>query len=306
MSEEQPSGRLVENPLLGDVVVQSPGRMNRREGTLQCPFCEDLKTGRWPEGAETWARPNDFPALQAPLGECLVLLYAREHNLSFADLTLGQASAVVDLWQVVYADLGAHYRCVMTFENAGAEIGQTQAHPHGQTYGVSFLPPVIEKERAHFTSARESSGRCLGCDLVAAESEGERRVMSTSHWSSFIPPYARYPYEVHLYARDHVHTLGDLPRGGESAKELAAILLDLVRAENQVFEAPMPYMLVVHQLADSDFHLHLELLPVGRSPGKLKYAASVESGFGLWLNDALPEVKAAELRSAIGVRSGWS
>jgi len=304
MSEEQPGERLVENPLLGDLLVQSPGRMNRREGTLQCPFCEDLNTGRWPEGVETWVRPNDFPALRPPLGECLVLLYAREHNLAFADLTLGQASAVVDLWQVVYADLGARYRCVLTFENAGAEIGQTQNHPHGQTYGVSFLPPVIERERAHFTAARESSGCCLGCDLVAAESEGVRRVISTPHWSSFIPPYARYPYEVHLYARDHLSTLSDLPRGGESAKELAAILLDLVRAENQVFEAPMPYMLVVHQLANPDFHLHLELLPVGRSPGKLKYAASVESGFGLWLNDALPEVKAAELRSAIGVRPG--
>lgn len=306
MGEDQTGGRLVENPLLGEVVVQAPGRMNRREGALECPFCEDLKTARWPVGVETWVRPNDFPALQPPLGECLVLLYAREHNLSFAELTLEQATAVVDLWQVVYADLGRRYRCVMTFENAGAAIGQTQTHPHGQTYGVSFLPPVIECERAHFTASREHAGRCLGCDLVAAESEGVRRVIGTPHWSSFIPPYARFPYEVHLYARDHLSTLGDVPRGGESAKELAAILLDLVRAENEVFEAPMPYMLVVHQLADADFHLHLELLPVGRSPGKLKYAASVESGFGLWLNDALPEMKAAELRSAIPFHAGWS
>jgi UDPglucose--hexose-1-phosphate uridylyltransferase len=300
MSEKQTGGRLVDNPLLGDVVVQSPGRMNRREGASQCPFCEDISTGRWPSGVETWARPNDFPALLPPLGECLVLLYAREHNLSFAELTLEQASAVVDLWQVVYADLSRRYRCVMTFENAGAAIGQTQTHPHGQTYGVSFLPPVVERERANFNAARERAGRCLGCDLVNAESASVRQVISTPHWSSFIPPYARYPYEVHLYARAHLSTLSDVPRGSESAKELAGILLDLVRAENQVFEAPMPYMLVVHQLADPDFHLHLELLPVGRSPGKLKYAASVESGFGLWLNDALPEVKAAELRSAMG------
>ncbi len=58
-------------------------------------------------------------------------------------------------------------------------------------------------------------------------------------------------------------------------------------------------MLVVHQLADERYHLHVELLPVARAPGKLKYAASAESGFGLWLNDALPEVKAQELRAAI-------
>jgi UDPglucose--hexose-1-phosphate uridylyltransferase len=280
-------------------VVQSPGRMHRREGTNLCPFCDDLQQGRWPEGAQTWARKNDFPALEPPLGECLVLLYAREHNLSFADLSLRQASAVIELWQAVYADLSRRYSCVLTFENSGAAIGQTQFHPHGQTYGISFLPPVIRSEQEHFRAAHLATGRCLGCDLVAAELDGPRLVVSTPHWAGFVPAYARYPYEVHLYARQHVGTLEDLPRGGQAAGELAGALLQLVRAENQVFTTVMPYMLVVHQLPDPDFHLHLELLPVGRSPGKLKYAASVESGFGLWLNDSLPEQKAAELRQAL-------
>ncbi|MGO8948302.1 MAG: galactose-1-phosphate uridylyltransferase [Ktedonobacterales bacterium] len=298
--EEHAGGRLVENPLLGEVVVQTPGRMNRREGTSECPFCADRQMGRWPSGQETWARPNDFPALEPPLGECLVLLYAREHNLSFPELSLEQACAVVDLWQAVYADLSRSYVCVMTFENSGAAIGQTQTHPHGQTYGVSFLPPVISREREHFRAARLATGHCLGCDLTRSELAGPRLVLSTPHWTGFVPEYARYPYEVHLYARDHVGTVSDLPRGGAAAVELAGVLLSLVRAENQVYTAPMPYMLVVHQLAEPDFHLHLELLPVGRSPGKLKYAASVETGFGLWLNDSLPEEKAAELRAAIG------
>ena len=59
----------------------------------------------------------------------------------------------------------------------------------------------------------------------------------------------------------------------------------------------MPYMLAVHQLADERFHLHIELLPVGRAPGKLKLAASSETAWGFWLNDALPEVAAAQLRA---------
>ena len=292
-------GRLVTNPLLGEVLVQTPGRMNRREGTSECPFCEDIRRGRWPQGSRTWARPNDFPALEPPLGECLVLLYAPEHNLSFAELSTEQSGDVVDLWQEVYADLSRRYPCVMTFENSGAAIGQTQYHPHGQTYGVSFLPPVISRERDHFRAARLAGGRCLGCELADAALASPRLVLSTAHWVGFVPEYARYPYEVHLYARSHTGSLGDLPRRGPEATELATALLSLVRAENTVYTAPMPYMLVVHQLADPDFHLHLELLPVGRSPGKLKYAASVETGFGLWLNDSLPEEKAAGLRDAI-------
>jgi len=45
------------------------------------------------------------------------------------------------------------------------------------------------------------------------------------------------------------------------------------------------------------FRFHIEYLPLQRSPEKLKYRASVESGTGTFLNDALPETQAAELRA---------
>jgi UDPglucose--hexose-1-phosphate uridylyltransferase len=61
----------------------------------------------------------------------------------------------------------------------------------------------------------------------------------------------------------------------------------------------MPYMLGLHQLADERFHLHIEIQAVGRAPGKLKYAASSESLWGLWLNDSVPADKARELSAAI-------
>jgi UDPglucose--hexose-1-phosphate uridylyltransferase len=55
----------------------------------------------------------------------------------------------------------------------------------------------------------------------------------------------------------------------------------------------------IHQLADVRFHLHVEILPVGRAPSKLKYAASSESIWGMWTNDSDPAEKAWELRAAI-------
>ena len=296
---QTPNQRVIWNPLLGERVVQTPGRMNRREGVTTCPFCADKESGRWPAGQETWVRPNDFPSLTPPTGEAYVLLYAREHNLRFAQMNAEQAADVVDLWQVVYADLSARYPCVMTFENAGTSIGQTQFHPHGQTYGVSFLPPTIEREVTQFIGHQQQHGECLGCSLVSHEMGGPRAVIETSEWVGFVPEWSRYPYEVHFYARLHVANVGMLPRGGAAAHEIAGSLLRLIRAYDSVVQGEMPYMLVVHQLADERFHLHVELLPVGRAPGKLKYAASSESGFGLWLNDALPEAKAAELRDAL-------
>ena len=84
--------------------------------------------------------------------------------------------------------------------------------------------------------------------------------------------------------------------------DLAGLLLQVVCGYNALYDgamAPMPYMLGLHQLADARFHLHVEILAVGRAPGKLKYAASSESLWGLWTNDSSPIRKAQELREAI-------
>jgi UDPglucose--hexose-1-phosphate uridylyltransferase len=84
--------------------------------------------------------------------------------------------------------------------------------------------------------------------------------------------------------------------------DLADILLAVVRGYNALYDgamAPMPYLLGIHQLADERFHLHVEILAIGRAPGKLKYAASSESIWGLWTNDSNPAQKARELREAI-------
>lgn len=294
-----PEQHVVINPLLGQPIVQNPNRMNRREGVTDCPFCADIAAGHWPVGHSTWARPNDFPPMQPPLGECYVLLYAREHDLSFVDLGVERVTAVVDLWQQVYQDLSPRFPCVMTFENAGEAIGQTQHHPHGQTYGVSFVPPTVAQEMAQVVATHQATGSCLFCQILDGERGGPRTVIDTPAWFGFIPPWARYPYEVHLYARTHLANFGAMPRGGDAARELATSLLAIIRAYNTVVAGPMPYMLVVHQLADERYHLHIELLPVGRAPGKLKFAASSEAGFGLWLNDAIPALKAAELRATI-------
>jgi UDPglucose--hexose-1-phosphate uridylyltransferase len=241
-------------------------------------------------------RPNDFPALRPPAGECFVLVYSPDHDRTFADLSPDEAERVIGLWLEMYAGLAPRYACVMTWETSGEVIGQTQRHPHGQTYGVAVVPPMLARELVSVERAASAGNGCPFCRVLAEEDGGPRVVAALPHWLAFVPPYARYPYEVHVYPRRHVSAVGGLAGAGAEVRELAWILPRLVRAYHEVFQGPMPYMLAVHQLADERFHLHIELLPVGRTPGKLKLAASSEMAWGLWLNDALPEEKAAELR----------
>ncbi|MBF6590704.1 MAG: galactose-1-phosphate uridylyltransferase [Ktedonobacterales bacterium] len=296
------STQLAWNPLMGTYVAQAPARMRRRELTDACPFCADLTSGRVAAGTRAWIRPNDFPALTPPTGECYMLIYHPEHDRTFADLTVEETLEVIALWQRIYRELAPRFACVMTWETSGEAIGQTQRHPHGQTYGVSFLPDTLARELAALDHAEARGRGCLFCAEVTRESGGPRAVIEGAHWLAFVPAYARYPYQVHLAPRHHMRHIADLADDVAATRELATSLLRVVRAYQVLYQGPMPYMLAIHQLGDRRFHLHLELLAVGRAPGRLKLAASTEAAWGLWLNDALPERAAGELRLALAER----
>src|SRR5947209_12556858 len=291
---------LIWNPILRQYLVNAPHRMNRREGTTACPFCADITEGRVGAETQVWLHPNDFPPMQPPIGEAYVVIYNRDHQRTFTQLTVDEVYAVTLLWRELYRDLASRYPTVMIFENSGESIGQTQHHPHGQAYGVSVIPSVLERELETVLQDDAAGRGCPFC-RVRTQLEGEEyEVAANSTWQAFLPPYVRYPYETHLYPRRHVANLATAQ--DNELRDLAALLLQVVRGYNALSNgemAPMPYLMGIHQLADERFHLHVEILPIGRAPGKLKYAASSESIWGMWTNDSLPNQKAQELREAI-------
>jgi UDPglucose--hexose-1-phosphate uridylyltransferase len=291
---------LIWNPILRQYLVNAPHRMNRREGSTQCAFCEDITEGRVGPDTQVWLHPNDFPPFQPPVGEAYVVIYHRDHHRLFTQLSVEEVSAVTFLWRDLYRDLASRYPTVMIFENSGESIGQTQHHPHGQAYGVSVIPPILERELETVVQDDKEGLGCPFCRVRAKLSESEYQVAANTSWQAFLPPYVRYPYETHLFPRRHVANLAGMQDA--ELRDLAALLLQVIRGFNALYEgamAPMPYLMGLHQIADTRFHLHVEILAIGRAPGKLKYAASSESLWGLWTNDSSPSQKAQELREAI-------
>ena len=303
-ARESDRSRLVWNPLWREYTAQAAARMSRREGTDDCPFCADMTSGRVARETRAWIRPNDYPALHPPDGECHLLIYSRDHNRRFSQFDADEALDVVRLWQAVYTQLAAHYQVVMTWETSGAEIGQTQQHPHGQTYGLSITPDLLRREMQTIEEAERQGAPCPFCELVRDEADRALVVFEGKGWVGRVPIWARYPYQVQLVARRHFPTVAGFEVDSDEALELAGWLPRLIRAWDALYKAPMPYMLALHQHADPRFHFHIELLPVGRAPGKLKLAASSEMAWGFWLNDSLPEEKAAELRRLLGEAGG--
>jgi UDPglucose--hexose-1-phosphate uridylyltransferase len=294
---------LIWNPILRQHLVNAPHRMSRREGTTSCPFCADITEGRVSPETQAWLHPNDFPPLLPPVGEAYVVIYSRDHDRTFTELSVDEVTVVAKLWRDLYRDLASRYPTVMIFENSGTAIGQTQFHPHGQTFGVSVVPPFLEREMETVALDDEQGRGCPFCRVRDELMGGDYEVAANETWQAFLPPYVRYPYETHLYLRRHAANLGLLTDG--ELRDLADLLLRVIRGYNALDDgamAPMPYLLGLHQLADERFHLHVEILAIGRAPGKLKYAASSESIWYMWTNDSAPLAKAAEIRDAIATK----
>src|SRR5205085_10875453 len=116
-------------------------------------------------GSETqvWLHPNDFAPFQPPVGEAYVVIYSRDHHRTFSQLTIDEVFAVTLLWRDLYRDLASRYSSVMIFENSGEAIWQTQQHPHGQAYGVSVTPPMVERELETVVQENAAGRGCPFC-----------------------------------------------------------------------------------------------------------------------------------------------
>src|SRR5437016_436509 len=177
---------------------------------------------------------------------------------------------------------------VAVFEKCGDAVGVTMPHPHGQIYALPFIAPTVEKE---IQSARLHSG-CLFCRLLEEELAQKSRIVSgDEHFTAFVPFAARFPAEIAIYARRHVRTLLDLT--AEEKVSLARNISVVRRKYDSLYGFMLPLMMVVKQAplqdAHAPYHFHVQFLPLQRSATKLKYLATMETGFGCFLADTAPE-----------------
>lgn len=315
------------DPLLGEWVVIASHRQTRTflPPANQCPLCPS-RPGRPSEIPESDYRvvvfENRFPSLStartelpdhvegAPetllrngFGRCEVVCFTSDHDSSFAQLTPAQARLVVDVWAQRSAELAEldGVAQVYCFENHGEEIGVTLSHPHGQIYAYPFPTPRAVTLSANAARHRRAHGSNLFGDLLGAErAAGIRVVAANEEWTAFVPPFARWPYEVQLYPHRRVTDIPDLDDAQRDG--FAALYLDVLQRFAHRFDTPMPYVAAWNQTpktaASQDvWWLHLQLFSIRRTAHKVKYLAGSESGMQVFISDTTPETVAAELRA---------
>lgn len=315
------------NPQLKQWVIVAAHRQERtyKPPAEFCPLCPTLP-GAFPtevpaSAYEIVVFENKFPALTQPapplevvgtelyptapaVGVCEVVLYSPEHEATLAEMDVEHIENLIAVWTDRYLELGQKeaVEYVLIFENKGEAVGVTLTHPHGQIYAFPFIPPTVAKELEAAQEHRAKTGRCLYCDILAEEYKGGSRIIvQNDHFTAFVPFFARYPYEVHLYAQRHLQSLADFK--AEEKRGLAQVLKKLLQKYDRLFGFSLPYIMVIHQSPPKgdypEYHFHFEFYPVNRSARKLKYLAGVESGAGTFITDMSPEEQARRLRGEI-------
>ena len=334
--KQDPHRRL--NPLTGEWVLVSPHRTQRPwQGQVEeaaraaqpeydptcylCPGNERAGGARNPRYTSTFVFDNDFAALrpdtppdrfdedgllvaQGEPGICRVVCFSPRHDLTIAHMEPADLRRVVDTWAGQYRELGAResIRYVQIFENRGAMMGCSNAHPHCQIWSNSHLPNEVSKEQAAQLEWREARARCLICDYAALEAaRRERLVDENASWMAVVPFWAVWPFETMVMPRRHVaaiDSLDDAERDG-----LADILKRLTARYDRLFATPFPYSMGFHQSptdgeAHPEWHLHLHFHPpLLRSATVRKFLVGYEL-LAAPQRDLTPEAAAERLRSA--------
>ena len=249
---------------------------------------------------------HDPPTVIVPTlsgtGVCEIIVFSQDPDTTLGELPLPQVDLVLQALADRYRELGARddVRYVFPFENRGVEVGMTLAHPHGQIYAYPFVPPIPARELANQLEYLTQHGRGLLEDHIEAElRDGSRMLYAGDRAVSFIPVCARYAYEVWIAPRRPVPSVADLT--DEERTDFARALKTVLLKFDRLWSRPFPYILAFHQAPTDgethpEAHLHIEVYPAYRMPGRLKYLAGSEVGAGVFTADTVPEEKAADLQ----------
>ncbi len=324
LDEVSTASQMRHDPVLGEWVMLASHRQHRtyQPPADECPLCPS-RGGRHTEipasDYDVVVFENRFPSLSthasggvatdlpplvesAPaVGRCEVVCFTSDHEAAFATLKPEHARLVVEAWADRTARLSElpGVAQVFCFENRGAAIGVTLAHPHGQIYAYPFVTPRTRQMLDNAAAHAKRTGRNLFADVLAGErASGDRVVAASARWTAFVPAAARWPVEVHVYPHRHVPDLPALT--DDERDDFVHLYLNVLGRLDALYDQPLPFVAAWHQAPSGPGrelgYLHLQITSIQRAADKLKYLAGSEAAMGAFITDILPEDVAQRLR----------
>ncbi len=259
-------------------------------GDEHCLFCPGPGTevGEGPFSVAVFA--NRFPPFSGP-GTAEVVVYSPRHDDDLGYLGPGHAESLRDALLVRSEALRKRedIRQVFLFENRGARVGASMAHPHGQMYGYPAVAPRLARELSRFEAEA-----CPLCSEAAAGDARARVLLAIPGWRVLAPPVPRMPYELWLVPDVHRARLDDETFSPTTVRLLQAAL----RALDRRFRHRTELTWGIYQDTRpgvSAYHWRIDILPYERGGGRFKYLAGSELQMDAFLCDVAPMTTVAEI-----------
>jgi len=287
-----------------------------------CPFCPGNETLTPPEilrlpakeddGWDVRVIPNKFSALYGtgkatrrelgPLfremdgvGSHEVIIETPIHNQRMGVMKVHEVESILTACQRRYGTLekDPRIKSIIIFKNHGEHAGTSLEHPHTQLVATPVAPILIRQKYEVAIAHYDDTGRCLYCDLVAAELEAKVRILFETDGFVVFHPYAsRLPFETWITPRRMQSSFGNI--SSDDLGELASVLRKTLHGLDAALNNPH-FNFVIHSAPagdhQQDYYLwHIQILP------RLTTIAGFELGSGIFINTMLPEESAKFLR----------
>jgi len=315
-----------------DWIIVAPGRASRFQNFIakkkprrpaskrNCPFENLDKSGNWPPilsypNEKNWqiaVIPNKYPAVVhhqacttpyhsgpyawvAGIGHH-DLVITRDHNKTFADLSLQEALQVFLILQKRFLTLAAD-RCLVytaAFFNWGVRAGASIYHPHYQVLTLPIIPPDIYHSLQGAANYFKKYRKCVHCAMLSYEKKEKKRIIVMNSGGLAIAPFvSRQPFEVRVFPQKHLPSFERTPL--PDLKKIVIVLRQALRKiKKHLHDPDLNFFIhtapLKNQKTYRHYHWHIEIIP------KITIRAGFELSTGVEINVINPDQAAAILR----------
>jgi UDPglucose--hexose-1-phosphate uridylyltransferase len=239
---------------------------------------------------------TDKPLYSEPAyGYHQILVATPHHNQNFSQISVDQWCNVLlvlqDRIRWLYTQKKVTY--VSVYINNGNECGTKIDHSHIDIVTFSEIPPFIESKALLSHKFVNENGNCPSCIAISTELDGPRQILATDSFIAFCPWASIYPYEFSIFPKKHSTTLTKISQ--KEIFDLAMILRSTLGGMAQVLNNPsfnLIFQLSPEKKNSRQFHWHIEIYP------HTSERTGLEKGFGVFVNNILPETSASKLGAA--------
>lgn len=290
-----------------------------------CPGNARAGGVRNPKYSSTFVFENDFAALKPGIshqridldskgllvaesepGICRVICFSPRHDRTLATMEVDEIEPVVETWRQQFRELGSveFINHVQIFENRGEMMGASNPHPHCQIWGTYSMPQEPSKELKAQYAYFSNCNHCLLCDYIELERKHKVRVVAeNARFVAVVPFWAVWPFEILICSRNHLTSMNEFTN--DDARQLSAMLKQVISIYDKLFGVPFPYSMGFHQsptdgVDHPELHFHAHFYPpLLRSAAIRKFMVGFEM-LGTPQRDITAERAAERLRQVAG------